>query len=69
MVNKMTDNGFRSVINDNGTCNFENLYYRLALMSETERENMPFALFTTDRGMLNGSEAYKYLKDKIEKTA
>lgn len=44
---------------------FESLYFRLALMTEDERKEMPFALFVAGKGILNGSEAFKYLKDYL----
>ena len=40
------------------------LYRELVSMSEKERESVPFALFVIGRGMLNGSEALTYLKEK-----
>lgn len=46
---------------------FESLYFRLALMTEDERKEMLFALFVAGKGMLNGSEAYKYLKECLHK--
>jgi hypothetical protein len=46
---------------------FESLYFQLALMTEDERKEMPFALFVVGKGILNGSEAFKYLKDCLHK--
>ena len=43
------------------------LQFKLIDMSEEERKAMPFALFVQGRGMLNGQEAYEYIKDKLSK--
>ena len=43
------------------------LLLSLSLKTKEEREAIPFALFVAGRGMLNGQEAYIYLKNKVEK--
>ena len=43
----------------------ETLYLELAGMSPEERKAKSFALFVASKGMLNGEEAYIYLKNKI----
>ena len=43
-----------------------NLLLSLSLKTKEEREAIPFALFVAGRGMLNGEEAYIYLKDKVK---
>lgn len=40
------------------------LLLSLSLKTKEERESIPFALFVAGRGMLNGEEAYIYLKNK-----
>lgn len=42
------------------------LLLSLSLMNKEEREKIPFALFVAGRGLLNGEEAYIYLKNKVE---
>ena len=42
------------------------LLLNLSLKTKEERESIPFALFVAGRGMLNGEEAYIYLKNKVE---
>lgn len=42
------------------------LLLSLSLKTKEEREAIPFALFVVGRGMLNGEEAYIYLKNKVE---
>lgn len=41
------------------------LQFKLIDMTEEERKAMPFALFVKGRGMLNGQEAYEYIKNKL----
>ena len=43
------------------------LFLSLSLKTKEEREAIPFALFVSSKGMLNGEEAYIYLKNKAEK--
>jgi hypothetical protein len=40
------------------------LWFELATKTEEERKAIPFALFVSSKGMLNGQEAYLYLKEK-----
>lgn len=40
------------------------LYLSLSLMSLEERRQKKFALFVQDEGMLDGEQAYNYLKEK-----
>lgn len=54
MQGKMTDREGRDLL------------LSLSLKTKEERESIPFALFVTGRGMLNGEEAYIYLKNKVE---
>ena len=42
------------------------LLLSLSLKTKKQRESIPFALFVAGRGMLNGEEAYIYLKNKVE---
>ena len=42
------------------------LLLSLSLKTKEEREAIPFALFVAGRGMLNGEDAYIYLKNKIK---
>ena len=42
------------------------LLLSLSLKTKEEREAIHFALFVAGRGMLNGEEAYMYLKNKVE---
>ena len=42
------------------------LLLSLSLKTKEEREAIPFALFVAGRGLLNGEEAYIYLKNKVE---
>lgn len=43
------------------------LFLSLAMKTKEEREVIPSVLFIAGRGMLNGEEAYIYLKNKAEK--
>ena len=43
------------------------LLLSLSLKTKEEREAIPFALFVAGRGMLNGEEAFFYLKNKVKK--
>ena len=43
------------------------LQFKLIDMTEEERRAMPYALFVKGRGMLNGQEAYEYIKAKLSK--
>ena len=45
----------------------KDLLLSLSLKTKEEREAIPFALFVAGRGLLNGKEAYIYLKNKVEK--
>ena len=45
----------------------KDLLLSLSLKTKEEREAIPFALFVAGRGMLNGEEAFFYLKNKVEK--
>lgn len=40
------------------------LYLSLSLMSTEERRQKKFALFVVSKGMLDGEQAYNYLKEK-----
>ena len=42
------------------------LLLSLSLKTKEEREAIPFALFVAGRCMLNGEDAYIYLKNKVE---
>ena len=42
------------------------LLLSLSLKTKEEREAIPFALFVAGRGLMNGEEAYIYLKNKVE---
>ena len=42
------------------------LLLSLSLKTKEEREAIPFALFVAGIGILNGEEAYLYLKNKVE---
>lgn len=42
------------------------LYFNLSVKSTEEREKIPFALFVIGRGMLNGEEAFLYLRDRLK---
>ena len=42
------------------------LLLSLSLKTKEEREAIPFALFVAGRGLLNGEEAYIYLKNKVK---
>ena len=42
------------------------LLLSLSLKTKEEREAIPLALFVAGRGMLNGEDAYIYLKNKIK---
>ena len=44
----------------------KDLLLSLSLKTKEEREAIPFALFVAGRGMLNGEEAYIYLKNKVK---
>ena len=44
----------------------KDLLLSLSLKTKEEREAIPFALFVAGRGMLNGEEAYIYLRNKVE---
>lgn len=54
MQGKMTDREGRDLL------------LSLSLKTKEEREAILFALFVAGRGMLNGEEAYIYLKNKVE---
>ena len=54
MKGKMTDREGRELL------------LSLSLKTKEEREEIPFALLVAGRGMLNGEEAYIYLKNKVE---
>ena len=54
MKGKMTDREGRDLL------------LSLSLKTKEERKAIPFALFVAGRGMLNGEEAYIYLKNKVE---
>lgn len=54
MQGKMTDREGRDLL------------LSLSLKTKEERKAIPFALFVAGRGMLNGDEAYIYLKNKVE---
>ena len=54
MQGKLTDRGGKALL------------LSLSLKTKEEREAIPFALFVAGRGMLNGEEAYIYLKNKVE---
>ena len=41
------------------------LQFKLIDMTEEERRALPCALFVIGRGMLNGQEAYEYIKNKL----
>jgi len=41
-------------------------YFELSLMTKEERKAKKFALFVIGKGMLDGEEAYNYLKEKME---
>jgi len=43
----------------------EDLYTQLCFMTKEEREKKPFALFVASKGMLNGEQAFQYLKAKL----
>ena len=43
------------------------LFLSLAMKTKEERKAIPSALFIAGRGMLNGEEAYIYLKNEAEK--
>ena len=40
------------------------LWYRLSFMTEPERKAEKFCLFVSDRGFLDGQEAYEYLMNR-----
>ena len=40
------------------------LYFSLGIMSPEERRQKKFALFVASKGMLDGEQAYNYLKEK-----
>ena len=42
------------------------LQFKLIDMTEEERKALPYALFVRGKGMLNGQEAYEYIKHKLE---
>lgn len=42
------------------------LYFDLSMKTAEQRKAIPFALFTASKGLMNGEEAYIYLKAKME---
>ena len=44
------------------------LYLSLSLMTTEERRQNKFALFVVSKGMLDGEQAYNYLKEKFSST-
>lgn len=42
----------------------KDLYFELNMMSPEERRQKKFALFVASKGMLDGEQAYNYLKEK-----
>ena len=43
------------------------LFLELSMKTKEERQRIPFALFVASKGMLDGEEAYIYLKAKADK--